>query len=129
MRVLTWLTALLCALQGGYLLLDGVRALVVGSYITPRSGEHAGELGPWARLVAAVGIPPESTGMKLAFAVLGLLWLVLALGVVLGASWAWVLGLALAVATLWYLVPGTVLSLLVLVLLLTPPVRRALGRG
>jgi hypothetical protein len=67
--------------------------------------------------------------MKLAFAVLGVLWLALALGVVLGASWAWVLGLVLAVGTLWYLVPGTVLSLLVLVLLLTPPVRRALGRG
>lgn len=45
------------------------------------------------------------------------------------AGWAWPLGLVLAVGTLWYLVPGTVLSVLVLVLLLTPPVRSALGRG
>jgi hypothetical protein len=30
--------------------------------------------------------------------------------------------------TLWYVVPGTVISVAVLVLLLTPPVRRALGR-
>jgi len=59
---------------------------VVGSYLTPRSGEHAGQLGPWSRLV-------------------------------------------LAVATLWYLVPGTVIAGAVLVLLLTPPVRRVLGSG
>jgi hypothetical protein len=35
----------------------------------------------------------------------------------------------LAIGTLWYLVPGTVLSVAVLLLLLSPPVRRALGRG
>jgi hypothetical protein len=122
-------TPLLCAVQGGYMLFDGVRALVVGSYSTPGAGEHAGQLGPWSRVVRAVGIQPESTGMKLAFVVLGLAWVVLAVGVAVGATRAWVLGLVLAVATLWYLVPGTVLSVLVLVLLLTPPVRRALGRG
>ena len=57
--------------RAAYMAFDGVRALVVGSYITPRSGEHAGQLGPWARVVRAVGIPPESTGMKAAFVVLG----------------------------------------------------------
>ena len=40
--VLRWLTVLLCLLQGGYMLLDGCRALVVGTYITPSAGEHAG---------------------------------------------------------------------------------------
>jgi hypothetical protein len=35
----------------------------------------------------------------------------------------------LAVGTLWYLVPGTVLSIVVLLLLVSPPVRRALGQG
>jgi hypothetical protein len=98
--------------------LDGVRALVVGSYLTS-SGEHAGELGPWARLVAAVGIPPGSTGMKIAFVVLGGLWLVVAAGLALGEHWAWVAGIAVAVGTLWYLVPGTAISVVVLVLLLT----------
>jgi hypothetical protein len=124
---LRWLVVALCGVQGGYMVLDGGRALAGGGYITPGSGDHAGQLGPWARLVAAVGIPPESVGMKAAFVVLGLLWLALAIGVALGSPWAWVTGLVLSVGTLWYLAPGTVISLVVILLLLTPPVRRALG--
>jgi hypothetical protein len=118
-----WVVVALCVVQGGYMLLDGARALVVGSYITPGSGEHAGELGPWARLVSAVGIAPESLGMKVGFVVLGALWLVLGVGVLTGSPWAWWAGLTLAVGTLWYLVPGTLISLAVLVLLLTPALR------
>ena len=68
--------------------------------------------------MSAVGIPPESTGMKVGFVVLGVLWLVLAAGLAAGAGWAWPAGIALAIGTLWYLVPGTVISGLVLVLLL-----------
>jgi ABC-type Fe3+ transport system permease subunit len=67
--------------------------------------------------------------MRLAFVVLGLLWLGLAAGVATGSPWAWAAGLALAVCTIWYLVPGTVIGLAVVLLLLTPPVRRSLGRG
>lgn len=111
------------------MVLDGGRALLVGRYLTPSSGEHSGQLGPWARLVSLVGVEPESTGMKLVFVVLGLLWLGLGIGVAAGAHWAWATGLVLAVATLWYLVPGTAVSVAVLVLLLSTPVRRALGRG
>jgi len=37
--------------------------------------------------------------------------------------------MVLAVGTLWYLVPGTLVSVVVLLLLLRPQVRRALGRG
>ena len=77
----------------------------------------------------AAGIRPESTGMKIAFVVLGALWLVLAVGIALPASWAWWLGIVLAVGTLWYLLPGTVISILVLVLLFVPSVRRALGQA
>jgi hypothetical protein len=127
--LLRWLTVALCVLQGGYMVVDGVHALVAGSYIAPGTGEHAGQLGPWARIVRAVGIAPGSTGMKAGFVVLGLLWLGLAVGLAVQAAWAWWLGVVLAVGTLWYLVPGTVISVLVLVLLLTPPVRAALGRG
>jgi hypothetical protein len=129
MAWLRWAAVALCALQGGYMAFDGGRALLLGSYLTPGSGEHAGQLGPWAGVVRAVGIDPESTGMELGFVVLGGLWLVAAAGLALGAGWAWWLGVALAVATLWYLVPGTAISVAVLVLLLTPPVRRALGPG
>ena len=129
MSLLRWLTVALCVLQGGYMAVDGARALVVGSYITPGTGSHAGRLGPWSRIVRAVGIPPESTGMKVGFVVLGLLWLALALGVAIRADWAWGAGIVLAVATLWYLVPGTAISIAVLLLLLSPYGRRALGRG
>jgi len=116
--VLTWLTVALCVLQGGYMVFDGSRALRTGSYLTPNSGDHAGRLGPWAGLVERVGIPPGSTGMKLAFVVLGVAWLAVAGGVATGAGWAFAAGVAVSVASLWYLVPGTVLSVLVLVLLL-----------
>jgi hypothetical protein len=116
-----WLAVALCAVQGGYMVFDGVRALTVGNYVTPRSGPHAGQLGPWARLVRAVGIPPESTGMKAAFVVLGAGYLVASAAWTLGAGWARWLGLGLAVATLWYLVPGTVISLAVIVLVLVAP--------
>jgi hypothetical protein len=107
---------------------DGARALMVGSYITPGSGEHAGQLGPWARLVRSVGIPPESTGMKTAFVVFGAAWLGVGIGLAVQAEWAWIVAIVLAVCTVWYLVPGTVISIAVLVLLLTPAGRRALGR-
>ena len=116
-----WLLVGLCAVQGAYMAFDGIRALVVGSYMTPRSGPHAGELGPWARVVRAVGIPPESMGMKAAFVVLGAGYLVAAAAWAVGAGWVRWLGLVLAVGTLWYLVPGTVISMAVLVLLLLLP--------
>jgi hypothetical protein len=127
--VLKWCAVVLCLLQGGYMLLDGCRALVVGTYITPGSGDHAGQLGPWARLVAMVGVEPESTQMKLGFVVLGVLWLALGLVVAAGADWSGALGVPLAVGTLWYLVPGTVISLAVLVLLLTPAAGVAARQG
>jgi hypothetical protein len=60
---------------------------------------RAGQLGPWAGLVGRVGIAPESTGMKCAFVVFGALWITCGLGA------------------------------LVVVLLLTPTMRAALGRG
>ena len=102
---------------------DGSRALLMGSYITPSSGEHSGRLGPWASVVRALGLNPEATGVKVAFLVFGLVWLIAATGFVLTASWAWTMMLIVALATLWYLIPGTVISALVLILLWLPPVR------
>lgn len=59
-----WLRLLAVALaliESGWMAFDGMRALLVGDYVTPRSGPYAGQLGPWARLVSAVGIEPRST--------------------------------------------------------------------
>lgn len=118
-----WIIVVLGLLTGGYMLFDGARALIVGDYVTPSSGEYAGQLGPWSKLVSAVGIEPRSTVMKLAFVVFGVAWLSLVLAFVLEASWSWLGLLILAATTLWYLPIGTITSLLVAALLFLPAVR------
>lgn len=40
-----WTVAILGVILGSWLLFDGTRALVVGDYVTPRSGKYAGQLG------------------------------------------------------------------------------------
>ena len=113
---MTWLIVLLVALVGGFMLLDGLRALVLGDYTTPRMGAHAGELGPWARLVSALGIPPRSVGMKIAFVVYGAGYLAAVVLFALGILPAPVLIVAAALG-LWYLPFGTLLNAIVIVLL------------
>lgn len=116
----------LAVLQGGYMLIDGLRALVTGEYITPSSGAYAGQVGPWASVVRAVGLSPDMVAMKVVFIVLGLAWLVTAVGVAIPASWAWTATMILAVASLWYAIPGTVISLAILAMLWLPSVRQEL---
>jgi len=100
---------------GLFMTFDGVRALLAGDYLTPSSGTYAGQLGPWSDVVAAVGIPPRSTPMKLAFVAFGLAWLV-ANGAFFRRAPAGARMLAaIAVLTLWYLPIGTMVSVGVLV--------------
>ena len=110
-----WLAIALLALVGGFMLFDGARALVVGDYLTPRTGEYAGQLGPWAGLVDSIGIEPRSTRMKVGFVAVGLIHLMAAATVVWRgdrpASWVVV---AAAVSGLWYLPFGTVADTAVL---------------
>jgi hypothetical protein len=111
---MTWVRLALVALglaEGAWMTFDGTRALTVGDYVTPSSGVHAGQLGPWNYVVSAVGIPPRSTAMKLIFVVYGLSWLIIALGLALRAGWALPAMTFVAVATLWYLPVGTVLGI------------------
>jgi hypothetical protein len=105
----------LAVLVGTWMTYDGTRALTVGDYTTPRSGPYAGQLGPWAAAVAAVGIAPRSIAMRLAFVGLGLAWLVAA-----GMFWRRDAGstralAVVAVATVWYLPVGTLAAFVVLV--------------
>lgn len=123
MHWLGWVVVALALIEGGWLAFDGAHALVVGDYVTPSSGRHAGQLGPWARVVAAVGIEPRSTLMKSIHLGLGAAWLVVMVCFALGLPWAWWGMLVCAVLGLWYLPFGTVLSLLQIVLLLLPAVR------
>lgn len=103
---------------------DGTRALVVGHYLAPSSGAYAGRLGPWADVVTAIGIDPGGLLMKTVFVGYGALWLGVIVAFVLGRQWAWIAMMIAAVGSLWYLVIGTVTSILVVALLLVPAVRR-----
>lgn len=121
---LRWVVVALVVVDAGYMVVDGGRALVAGDYFTPSSGEHAGELGPWARVVSALGVEPRSTGMKAFFVAYGLVWLGVAAAFAFGRpSWSWWAMLGLAVGSVWYATVGTVVSIAVVALLLVPAVR------
>jgi hypothetical protein len=118
-----WLVVLFMVTSAGWMAFDGARALVKGDYVTPRSGKHAGRLGPWSRVVEAAGIGPRSTLMKTLFVVYGtaalVVTLIFALGIPRGRE-ALILTAALG---LWYLPFGTLLHAIAIVLLLLPPLR------
>ena len=83
--------------------------------MTPATRDHAGQLGPWATIVTAVGIEPRSRFMKMLFVVYGLAWLAVIAAFMLGLGWAWRAMMTMAVGSRWYLVPGTVISALTLI--------------
>jgi hypothetical protein len=127
MPIVKWSIAILVLLNAGYMVFDGVRALVKGSYLTPSSGEYAGQLGPWTNIVQGIGIAPESMLMKCIFVGYGALWLIALALFLMGVRWAPVAMLVLAAGSLWYLWMGTINSLiqiaLLLVLILNRPAR------
>lgn len=123
------LAAAIALMVGGFMLVDGTRALTVGDYLTPREGSYAGQLGPWAGLVSAIGIDPRGVPMKVTFVAFGTAWLS-ALAAFLRGRPSGTSALAvLAVATLWYLPVGTGLSALLLLLLVVAARRRARTLG
>ena len=119
------LIALVALLVGGWLTFDGTRALVTGDYVTPRSGPGAGQLGPWSKVVSAVGVDPRSTAMKCAHVFLGILWLTGLLMFFAKPPLGWYTLVSCAVLSLWYLPIGTILSIVELCLLCLPVARNA----
>lgn len=105
------------------MLFDGSRALIVGDYITPRTGSTAGQLGPWSRLVAALGIDPRGTTMKCIHVTLGFLWIGAAVCFLLKPSLGWFALLLMSIGSLWYLPIGTLLSVMEIGLLFLPALR------
>jgi hypothetical protein len=99
---------------GLFMTFDGLRALTVGDYLTPTTGPYAGQLGPWSGVVSAVGLVPRSSMMKVIFVVFGLSWVGVTAAFVRRTRWSAGALAGLAVATLWYLPVGTVVSVLVL---------------
>lgn len=123
--MLKWIVVVLALFEAGWMTFDGMRALTVGDYVTPSSGPHAGELGPWSKVVSAIGVEPRSTAMKATFVVYGVVWLAIIVCFALGLSWAWKAMLIAAIGSLWYLPIGTAVSVLILVLLFMPGLRAA----
>ena len=122
--IIKWVVVFLALMNFGFMAFDGSRALVKGDYIRPKSGEYAGQLGPWSKLVSKIGINPESTTMKVIFLIWGLTGLFITVCFILKMSWA-VNGLIMInILSLWYLVPGTISSAIQVVLLF---IRRSLG--
>ena len=118
MKFLRVLVVILALLEAGWMTYDGSRALIVGDYVTPREGPHAGQLGPWKHAVSAVGIEPRSPGMKAFFVAYGIVWLIVIVAFIQRVSWASTGMLLAAVASLWYLPIGTACSLVVIAALL-----------
>lgn len=120
-----WVVGGLVLLGGGWMAFDGGRALVVGDYVTPRSGPLAGTLGPWSKVVEAVGIPARSTLMKSILLAYGLAYLAATVALLRGASWGWWGVLVTALLGLWYVPFGTLVNVVVAALLLLPGLRPA----
>lgn len=123
MHTLKWIVLALALFQGGWLAFDGGRALVVGDYLTPSSGPRAGLLGPWSGIMSALGVEPRSTPIKCLHLVLGIAWLVGLIILVLRPPTGWWVMLGCAAVSHWHLPVGTLLSLIVIALLLTPQIR------
>lgn len=124
MHWLRWTIVIMALVEGGWLAFDGGHALVTGDYVTPKSGQYAGRLGPWSKLVAAAGIDPRSTLMKVIHVALGATWILVIICFTLGLRWAWWGMILCAGAGLWYLPFGTLLSVIQIVLLLLPAIRK-----
>ena len=113
------LIILLVTVTAAWMLFDGTRALIVGDYVTPQTGEYAGRLGPWSNMVMAIGIEPRSTLMKSIIVTYGLLALIVVISFALRISWSRSAIIVLCILGLWYLPIGTITNLIALILLCT----------
>lgn len=118
-----WIVLVVLVLSPGWMVFDGGRALFVGDYVTPRRGMHAGQLGPWSKVVSAVGIEPRSSTMKWIFVIYGLATITIGILFLLGKAWAWVGLLIMAALGLWYIPFGALLHVVMIVMLLLPGMR------
>ncbi len=107
-----WLIFTLSLLLGSWMVFDGTRKLVTGLY----TGEDTVGLGPWASVVSILGIVPADMGII--FILLGTVWIVNGVIVVIGGPWRYERVVAMSLLTLFYLIPGTLVSVATLALAL-----------
>ncbi len=114
-----WLLAALVVIAGGWMAFDGAHALVTGDFVTPSSGEYAGQLGPWSTMIRSVGLNPRSLGVKISFLVFGLIYLGALVAFLLRRKGSWLFIVSCSAIALVYLPLGTVTSLAGLAVLAT----------
>jgi hypothetical protein len=102
--------AILSAIMGGYMLIDGIFVMLKGKYIGPERP------GPWANLFYSLGINVMRLGPL--FIAFGILWLCWLYALLTSQSWAYSFGIVLSLLSLWYLPVGTLISIIVLIALL-----------
>jgi hypothetical protein len=105
-----YLIIVLSAINGLWMLIDGIYVMLNGKYIGPEKP------GPWASLVGFTGIDVFKLGPL--FVVFGIAWLTFGGAVYIDASWSRLFGIILSVLTLWYLPFGTLISIVVLLVLI-----------
>ena len=102
--------ALIAVLNGVWMIFDGIHVLMKGKYFGPA------EPGPWSKIVSAIGLEPFSLGVL--FIIFGLAWITSLLGLFSSTGWGWYFAVCIAIATLWYVPVGTILSIIYLILLI-----------
>ena len=116
--ILKWIIVFFSVINAGYMAFDGTKALVTGDYIRPKSGDYAGQLGPWTKLVTKIGIDPMSTLMKSIFVLFGIAGLIITIGFAANAEWGWKAMLIFNICCAWNLFFGTASSAFQVILLL-----------
>ncbi len=103
------LLTVIASINASYMLLDGIFVIINGKYIGPEKP------GPWSNIFEKFNINVFKLGPI--FIVFGILWFVFIYGLQTSQSWAYLFGLFLSIATLWYLPIGTLISVISIVLL------------
>lgn len=123
-----WIIVALAVVVGGWMIFDGTRAIVLGDYVTPSSGEYAGQLGPWAQILTAVGVEPRSSLAKTLHILLGSIFVVSSFTLLRQTFWSWAAALMASMLVLWYVPFGTAAGLVSVILLVSPGMKWNLKR-
>ena len=123
MTIVRMAILILSVVEAGWFLIEGIRALTTGNYYTPKAGKYKGQLGPWAKIVGAVGVDPRSLHMRSTFLIIGVIWFFFIICFALQIAWAWLGMVIMPILTLWYWPVGTLLSIMQVIILLYQAIR------
>jgi hypothetical protein len=111
-----WTAAILGLWQCGYMVFDGLHELTTGRYFGSR-------LGPWATVVSTAGM--DYRKMSVPFLVLGSAWLIGSALLLARVPVSRITMLVLGLASLFYVIFGTLISLIVILCVMSPQTKAA----